>query len=146
MQLKVEEVASDMITAARNVRTKVEEVSSDVEKKVIAVKTQVKNVGSDIMAKVEHVELELAKVKTNVDDVKQSVQAGITKGKSSNASFFYICSGGSRGDRGGRPPLSLDQIEAEGLKKSFETAPPLSQSMDDWPPSPPFYQKVWIRH
>ena len=106
VQLKVEEVASDMITAARDVRTKVEEVSSDVEKKVTAVKTQVKNVGSDIMAKVEHVELELAKVKTNVDDVKQAVQAGITKGKSSNASFFYICSGGSRGGTRGPPPLS----------------------------------------
>ena len=106
VQLKVEEVASDMITAARDVRTKVEEVSSDVEKKVTAVKTQVKNVGSDIMAKVEHVELELAKVKTNVDDVKQAVQAGITKGKSSNASFFYICSGGSRGGDPGPPPLS----------------------------------------
>ena len=106
VQLKVEEVASDMITAARDVRTKVEEVSSDVEKKVTAVKTQVKNVGSDIMAKVEHVGLELAKVKSNVDDVKQVVQAGITKGKSSNASFFYICSGGSRrGARGACPPF-----------------------------------------
>ena len=94
VEKKVEEVASDMITAARDVRTKVEEVSSDVEKKVIAVKTQVKNVGSDIMAKVEHVGLELAKVKTNVDDVKQAVQAGITKGKSSNACFYakhYLC-------------------------------------------------------
>ena len=124
VQLKVEEVASDMITAARDVRTKVEEVSSDVEKKVTAVKTQVKNVGSDIMAKVEHVELELAKVKTNVDDVKQVVQAGITKGKSSNASFFiYVVAdpGGTRGP----PPFSLDQIEAERLKKSFETVPPV---------------------
>ena len=114
---KVEEVASDVITAARDVRTKVEEVRSDVQKEVTAVKTQVKNVGSDIMAKVEHVGLELAKVKTNVDDVKQAVHAGITKGKSSKA-CFYICSGGSRGGaRGARPPppLSLDQIAAEGL-------------------------------
>ena len=62
-----------------------------------------KNVGSDIIAKVEHVGLELAKVKANVDDVKQAVQAGITKGKSSNASFFYICSGGSRGNPGAAP-------------------------------------------
>ena len=84
----VEEVASDMITAARDVRTKVEEVRSDVEKEVTAVKTQVKHVGSDIMAKVEHVGLELAKMKTNVDDVKQAVQAGITKGRSSNACFY----------------------------------------------------------
>ena len=105
VQLKVEIVASDMKTATRDVLTKVKEVRSDVEKEVTAVKTQVKNVGSDIMAKVEHVELELAKVKTNVDDVKQSVQAGITKGKSSNASFFYICSGGPRGGaRGAAPP------------------------------------------
>ena len=85
---KVEEVASDVITAARDVRTKVEEVRSDVQKEVTAVKTQVKNVGSDIMAKVEHVGLELAKVKTNVDDVKQAVQAGITKGRSSKACFY----------------------------------------------------------
>ena len=62
-------------------RTKVEEVRSDVEKEVTAVKTQLKNVGSDIMAKVEHVGLELA-------DVKQAVQAGITKGKSSSACFY----------------------------------------------------------
>ena len=82
VEKKVEEVGSDVVTAARDVRTKVEEVRSDVEKEVTAVKTQVKNVGSDIMAKVEHVGLELAKVKTNVDDVKQAVQARITKGKS----------------------------------------------------------------
>ena len=88
VEKKVEEVASDMITAARDVRTKVEEVRSDVEKEVTAVKTQVENVGSDIMAKVEHVGLELAKVKTNVDDIKQAVQAGITKGKSSIACFY----------------------------------------------------------
>ena len=88
VEKKVEEVGSDVITAARDVRTKVEEVRSDVEKEVTAVKTQVKNVGSDIMAKVEHVGLELAKVKTNVDDVKQAVQAGITKGRSSNACFY----------------------------------------------------------
>ena len=104
VQLKVEEVGSDVITAARDVRTKVEEVRSDVQKEVTAVKTQVKNVGSDIMAKVEHVGLELAKVKSNVDDVKQAVQAGITKGKSGNASFFYICSGGSRGGAWGACP------------------------------------------
>ena len=90
VEKKVEEVGSDVVTAARDVRTKVEEVRSDVEKEVTAVKTQMKNVGSDIMAKVEHVELELAKVNTNVDDVKQAVQARITKGKSSKA-CFYIC-------------------------------------------------------
>ena len=103
VQLKVEEVASDMITAARDVRTKVKEVRSDVEKEVTAIKTQVKNVGSDIVAKVEHVGLELAKVKTNVNDVKQAVQAGITKGKSSNASFF-IYAVADPGGPGGRPP------------------------------------------
>ena len=88
VEKKVEEVASDMITAARDVRTKVEEVRSDVEKEVTAVKIQLENVGSDIMAKVEHVGLELAKVKTNVHDVKQAVQAGITKGRSSKACFY----------------------------------------------------------
>ena len=107
VEKKVEEVASDMITAARDVCTKVKEVRSDVEKEVTAIKTQVKNVGSDIVAKVEHVGLELAKVKTNVNDVKQAVQAGITKGKSSNASFFYICSGGPRGGARGAAPLSI---------------------------------------
>ena len=90
VEKKVEEVGSDVITAARDVRTKVEEVRSDVGKEVTAVKTQVKNVGSDIMAKVEHVGLELAKVKTNVDDVKQAVQARITKGKSSKACFYIV--------------------------------------------------------
>ena len=88
VEKKVEEVASDVITVARDVRTKVEEVRSDVEKEVTAAKTQVKNVGSDIMAKVEHVGLELAKVKTNVYDIKQAMQAGITKGKSSIACFY----------------------------------------------------------
>ena len=104
VQLKVEEVASDMITAARDVRTKVEEVSLDVEKKVTVVKTQVKNVGSDIMAKVEHVELELAKVKTNVHDVKQAVEAGITKGKSSNAFSIYAVADPGEGPGGPLPP------------------------------------------
>ena len=88
VEKKVEEVASDVIATARDVRMKVEEVRSDVEKEVTGAKTQVKNVGSDIMAKVEHVGLELAKVKTNVDDIKQAVQAGITKGKSSIACFY----------------------------------------------------------
>ena len=87
VEKKVEEVASDMITAARDVHTKVEEVKSDVEKEATAVKTQLKSVGLDIMAKVEHVGLELAKVKTTVHDVKQTVQTGIKKGKSSNACF-----------------------------------------------------------
>ena len=144
VEKKVEEVASDEITAARDVLTKVEEVRSDVGKEVTAVKTEVKNVASDIMAKVEHVGWELAKVKTNVDDVKQAVQAGITKGKSSNAISIYAVA--DPGEGPGRPPplppLSLDQIEAEGMKKFFETAPspppPLSQSMDDQLPSPLF--------
>ena len=116
---KVEEVASDMITAVRDVRTKVEEVRSDVEKEVTAVKTQVKNVGSDIMAKVEHVELELAKVKTNVHEVKKAVQAGITTGKSSNAFSIYAVADPGEGPGGPPPPLSLEQIEAEGVKKNF---------------------------
>ena len=118
VEKKVEEVASDMITVARDVRTKVEEVRSDVEKEVTAVKTQVKNVGSDIIAKVEHVGLELAKVEANVDDVKQAVQAGIAKGKSSNAFSIYTVAGTGEGP-GGEGPLSLEQIEAEGLKKKF---------------------------
>ena len=95
VEKKVEEVASDVKTAVTDMQNKVEEVGSDVttavtdvEKEVTAVKTQVKNVGSDIMAKVEHVGLELAKVKRNVDDVKQAMQAGSTKGRSSNACFY----------------------------------------------------------
>ena len=136
VEKKVEEVASDMITAARDVRTKVKEVRSDVEKEVTAIKTQVKNVGSDIVAKVEHVGLELAKVKTNVNDVKQAVQAGITKGKSSNASFFYICSGGPRGGARGAAPLSIFRPKAEGLK---------TKCFGDRPPPPlPRYLRVWM--
>ena len=43
-------------------------------------------------------------------------------------------------------PLFLDQNEARRAEKKFlETAPPLSQGLDDRPPSPP-YLKAWIHH
>ena len=136
VEKKVKEVASDMITAARDVRTKVGEVRSDVEKEVTAVKTQVKNVGSDIIAKVEHVGLELAKVKANVDDVKQAVQAGITKGKSSSA-CFYICSGGSRGGaRGAPPPFIFRANRGRRTEKNFLRPPP-PRFLRVWATGPP---------
>ena len=55
----------------------------------------------------------------------------------------------ARGDR--PPPLFLDQTEDQRVeKKFFETAPPLSQGLDDRPPPPPylkvrapFVQKVY---
>ena len=41
------------------------------------------------------------------------------------------------GPEGPPPPLFLDQNEAQrGNKIFFETAPPLSQGLDDCPPSP----------
>ena len=54
---------------------------------------------------------------------------------------------GSRGGAQGGPaptPLFLDQNEARRAdKKNFESAPPLSQGLDE-PPLP--YLKVWIHH
>ena len=95
IESQIKTVESDVKTAATEVQLKVDEVGSDV-----------KTVGSDIMAKVEHVGLELAKVKANVDDVKQAVQAGITKGKSSNAFSIYAVA--DPGEGPGRPlPLYL---------------------------------------
>ena len=60
-------------------------------------------------------------------------------------------SGGSRGGIGPgarpAPPLFLDQTEAQRAKKEFfwRPGPPLSQGLN-YPPPPPFYLKVWIRH
>ena len=43
-------------------------------------------------------------------------------------------------------PLFLDQTEARRAPQKFlETAPPLSQGLDDCPPPPP-YLTVWIHH
>ena len=61
-------------------------------------------------------------------------------------------SGGSRGgDRGARaPPFFSTKVRPEGPPKNFlETAPPLSQGLDDRPRPPcppPTYLKVWISH
>ena len=91
VQNKLEEVGSDVKTAVTDMQNKVEEVGSDVTTAVTDVEKKVEEVASDMktaVAKVEHVGLEVAKVKANVDDVKQAVQAGITKGKSSNACFY----------------------------------------------------------
>ena len=86
IESQIKTVGSDVKTAATEVQLKVEEVASDVKREA----TQVKNVGSDILAKVEQVALKLDTMTTNVDDVKQAVQAGITKGRSINPCFF-IC-------------------------------------------------------
>ena len=101
VQTKVEEVRSDVKTAVTDVQTKVEEVRSDVKTAVTDVQTKVEEVRSDVQTKVEEVKTaaaevetklenvesevkiatsELAKVKANIDDVKQAVQSGITKG------------------------------------------------------------------
>ena len=90
VQTKVEEVRSDVKTAVTDVQTKVEEVRSDVQTAVTDVQTKVKEVktaAAEVETKLENVESEvkiatseLAKIKANVDDVKQAVQSGITKG------------------------------------------------------------------
>ena len=90
VQTKVEEVRSDVKTAVTDVQTKVEEVRSDVKTAVTDVRTkveEVKTAAAEFETKLEHVESEvkiatseLAKIKANVDDVKQAVQSGITKG------------------------------------------------------------------
>ena len=64
----------------------------------------------------------------------------------STAHFGYN-SGRSRGGAWGAraPLLFLDQTEAQGAEKFFlETAPPLSQGLDDRVAPP--YLKVWIHH
>ena len=90
VQTKVEEVRSDVKTAVTDVETKVEEVRSDVQTAVTDVQTkveEVKTTAAEVETKLENVESEvkiaaseLAKIKANVDDVKQAVQSGITKG------------------------------------------------------------------
>ena len=90
MQTKVEEVGLDVKTAVTDVQTKVKEVRSDVQTAVTDVHTkveEVKTAAAGVETKLENVESEvkiatseLAKIKANVDDVKQTVQSGITKG------------------------------------------------------------------
>ena len=90
MQTKVEEVGLDVKTAVTDVQTKVKEVKSDVQTAVADVHTkveEVKTAAAEVETKLENVESEvkiatseLAKIKANVDDVKQAVQSGITKG------------------------------------------------------------------
>ena len=90
VKTKVEEVRSDVKTAVTDVQTKVEEVRSDVQTAVTDVQTkveEVKTAAAEVETKLENVESEvkiatseLAKIKANVDDVKQAVQSGITKG------------------------------------------------------------------
>ena len=65
-------------------------------------------------------------------------------------SIIMINSGGGEGPGEGpsrgpaSPPLFLHQSEAWRAQKNFfKTGPPLSQSLDDRPPS---YLKVWICH
>ena len=89
-QTKADEVRSDVKTAVTEVQTKVEEVRSDIQTAVTDVRMkveEVKTTAAEVERKLESVESdvkiatsELAKVKANVDDVKQAVQSGITKG------------------------------------------------------------------
>ena len=69
VQMKVEEVRSDVKTAVTYMQKKVEEF----EKKL-------QNVESDVTIATS----ELSKMKVNVNDVKQEELSGLTKGKSSN--------------------------------------------------------------
>ena len=57
-------------------------------------------------------------------------------------------SGGSRGGGpGARPPLFLEQNEAQRAEKNFlETGPPVTSESGWPPPPPPPHLKVWIRH
>ena len=52
------------------------------------------------------------------------------------------------GPGGLRPPLFLDQTEARRAEKNFldTVPPPFSLGLDDQPPPPLPYLKVWIRH
>ena len=83
IECQIKTVRSDVKTSVTDVQTKVDEVRSDVQTKVEEVKTA----AAEVETKLENVESEvkiatseLAKVKANIDDVKQAVQSGITKG------------------------------------------------------------------
>ena len=90
IECQIETVRSDVKTSVTDVQTKVEEVRSDIQTAVTDVQTkveEVKTAAAEVETKLENVESEvkiatseLAKVKANVDDVKQAVQSGITKG------------------------------------------------------------------
>ena len=90
IESQIETVRSDVKTSVTDVQTKVEEVRSDVKTSVTDVQTkveEVKTAAAEVETKLENVESEvkiatseLAKIKANVDDVKQAVQSGITKG------------------------------------------------------------------
>ena len=90
IESQIKTVRSDVKTSETDVQTKVEEVRSDVKTAVTDVQTkveEVKTAAAEVETKLENVESEvkiatseLAKIKANVDDVKQAVQSGITKG------------------------------------------------------------------
>ena len=84
IQSQIKIVGSDMKT---HVQMKVEEVRSDVkiavtymQKKVEEFEKKLQNVESDVTI----ARSELSKMKVNVNDVKQEALSGLTKGKSSN--------------------------------------------------------------
>ena len=70
MMTKVDEIGSDMKTAAEEVKTKVDEVGSDVKTAVAEVKTKVDEVGSDMKTAAEE-------VKTKVDEVGSDVKTAV---------------------------------------------------------------------
>ena len=67
----------------------------------------------------------------------------ITQGSSSTKQWRIQ----GRGPGDPAPRLILDQNEARRAEKHFfePALPPLSEGLDDRPPSPPLYLKVWIR-
>jgi len=66
---KVDELGSDFKTAVTDMKTEVIEVGSDVKTTAADVKTKVDEVGSDVK-----------EVKANVNEIKQAMQAGSSKG------------------------------------------------------------------
>ena len=90
IECQIKTVRSDVKTSVTDLQTEVEKVGSDVKTTVTDVQTKVQDVKTaitEVERKLENVEsdvktasTELAKLKANVDDVKQAVQSGITKG------------------------------------------------------------------
>ena len=86
---KIESDVKDVKTAARYVTTKMEDVGSDVKDvktTVTDVKTTMGEVGSDVKTAVE----EVRSVKADVDDLIQTMQARISKGKLSYVCYYAI--------------------------------------------------------
>ena len=67
-------------SAVTEVKTKVNEIGSDVKIKVDEFRSDVITAVTDVKTKVDEVGSGIKDVKANVDDIKQAIQAGISKG------------------------------------------------------------------